>query len=323
MPSAQIIDFGPEPFTESIGNFAKNFSDAFFADQNRRKNDEIFNRIKQRYGSDASPERMLKDIIEAEGLDQDYKKNLVKDAKDYATLVNKKKSPVQEEIQELRKEELTKKNAKLDKEAAGELTPYQKRLFENQDIRLDNEKERIKIANDKNSKDLPKLIADHTNSLLRGADEKMSVRDKALLNSKVESNIKEGMPISDAYQDAFDRIQLKNETLETYKITPRPKWLGGIGVGEPNEQQLQQAMEEVYKQLNELYEFGIQSQTDLRSLFDKTGWKKDEINKLLQAVFESHGRKARVKPEGAPGVGELEQDKAKRDASLDNRLRGL
>src|SRR5690606_12163405 len=170
MPSLQVVDFGPDSFSDTMGKFAQGFSDSFFQQQSQKRNEELFSRIKEKYGKDASPDRIMKDIIEAEGFDPEYKKDLVKDITEYAKLASlKKRSMYQDEMLDIKKQELDIKKAK----ASGEdgLSEYQKRNLALQEVRLANEKQRIEISNKKNESSAPKLTADYINSIYKDADE--------------------------------------------------------------------------------------------------------------------------------------------------------
>ena len=113
MPSAQVVDIGGDPFAETMGNFAKNFGSTFLEANKQRKNEDIFKKIRQAYGPETPPEDMLRDILQSEGMDQSYKKDLIGQIKDYGALKNKKS-----------------------------LTPYEK-------AKLDNDEKSLKLRTDK------------------------------------------------------------------------------------------------------------------------------------------------------------------------------
>lgn len=315
MPSAQVLDFGPDPFAENIGKFAEGFSSSFFKNEERKKNEEVFDRIKKAYGKDANPERMFKDILEAEGLDEDYKKDLLKEVKEYATLAGKKSlTPYQAELLEIRKEDL---QLKKDKAAQPDkaISPYQKKLIEQREATLALQRQRIEEAAKKADNSFPKLVSDYTNSILKDTGETLSSGDKAALNSRVQANIKDdGMPIEEAVNEALDYIEMKNQIVEGAEITPRPiKWMG---LANPSPQEVEKVMEQVFPELEQLYDVGIESQKDLRSIAKRAGWLPAEITKMLQVLYQRKGKKFRTK---AP---DSKKEAAQQTAGLDDILFG-
>lgn len=322
MPSAQIIDFGPDPLTENMGKFASGFSDAFFKQQTQKKNEDIFQRIKEGYGPDAKPDRIFKDILQAEGLDEDYKRDLLKEVKNYASLeAQKDKSIYQTTMQDIRQKELGLKQQKADEK--DQLTEFQKQNLKRQDLRLANERSRIDQASKKNEKDLPTLITNYTNSVLKNANEKINVADKALLNSRVQSNIKDdGMLIDEALEEALDYVNMKNQVVADAKIIDRPVEGKIWGAGP---EQVIQAKQQAYIQLKQLYDSGIESQTDLRNIAKKSGWNAAEITDILQSVYSSNGRKLRTSKKSLPDqtqVSGSEQGTAQQVSGVDDILFG-
>lgn len=321
MPSAQMIDFGPDPLTESMGKFASGFSDAFFKQQTQKKNENIFQRIKESYGPDAKPDRIFRDILEAEGLDQDYKRDLLKEVKEYASLAGKKDlTPYQAEMVELRKQDLNLKKAKAEEETP--ITPFQQQNLKLQRERLNVDRQRLKQAADKNEKSLPDLVSKYTNSVLQNADQKMPATDKALLNSRMISNIRDdGLEIDAAMEEALDYINMKNQIVDEAEIEKRPQD-GTFFNTTP--QQMEESFNKAYQNLNQLYEAGIDSQRDLRNIAKRSGWKPEEITELLQAVYSSHGRKARTSKQSLPAdkVTGSEQGMAQEVGGLDDILFG-
>src|SRR5690606_7276240 len=222
MPSAQVIDFGSDPFADSIGKFAQGFSNAYYEKQNQEKNEKIFDRIKKKYGPNAKPDQMLRDIIEAEGFDASYKKDLIKDLKDYASLASKSK-----------------------------MTAYQKRNLELQEVRLENDRKRIENAARNQDKKFPKLVADYTNSILKDSDNKLPPSDKAILNQRIQSNITDdGMTMDEAFNEALDYIDMKNQIVDLAQLEERPK---ARFLRKAKQTKIKSSMEKAYQQLNELY----------------------------------------------------------------------
>lgn len=294
MPSAQVLDFGPDPYAENIGKIAQGFSQGFFQQEKQRKNEEIFRRIKSKYGPDASPDRIFRDILEAEGLDQDYKSNLLSQVKDYITASSKGNiNPYQKEMLDIRKEDLDIKKRKEQRDIEGEPTKYQQILADQRRADLALKERRVNEAINKNAADFPKTVSDYVNSLLKDEVFIPSAADKGILNDRIQSNIKEEkMSLPQAFNEAYDYIQQKNEIVDTYKIEKRPESWDRLRSPNPNE--VAKSMEKAYQQLNELYESGIESQTDLRKIANRAGWESQEITAMLQKLFQSNGRKLRV-----------------------------
>ncbi len=321
MPSAQVIDFGPEPLTEAMGKFASGFSDSFFKQQTQKKNEDIFKRIKDSYGPDASPERIFKDILESEGLDQDYKRNLLNEVKEYASLESQKyKTIYQKEMQDLRKEDLKLKRDKAQK--GDEISKYQEKNLANQRRRLDLEQQRINQAAEKNTKDLPDLVSKYTNTILKDAEERLPSQDKALLNSRIISNIKDdGMEMDEAFKEALDYVQMKNQIIEEVQIEPKPTRF----IGSPNPQEIEQAIEKAYANLDQLYDSGIESQSDLRKIAKKSGWLPQEITVMLQELYRRKGKRVRSTESATKASQEVsgsEQGVAQESGGLDDILFG-
>src|SRR5690606_25937144 len=289
MPSAQVIDFGSDPFADSIGKFAQGFSNAYYEKQNQEKNEKIFDRIKKKYGPNAKPDQMLRDIIEAEGFDESYKRDLIKDIKDYAALSTKKElTPYQEEMLNIRKEELDLKKRKGEQDDG--MTPYQKRNLELQEVRLENDRKRIENAARNQDEKFPKLVADYTNSVLKDSDNKLPPSDKAILNQRIQSNITDdGMTMDEAFNEALDYIDMKNQIVDSAQLEERPTRF----FGEATQQELEQAMGKAYEGLKQLYEAGIESQRDLRAIARRAGWQPEEITAMLQRIMQRKGKRVR------------------------------
>lgn len=320
MPSAQILDFGPDPFAENIGNFARGFSGTYFKEKNRKKNDEVFSRIKSRYSPDAKPEDIFKDILEAEGIDEDYKIDKLKQAREYADLVRKtKKTPYQQERLEIAQEEL---QLKKNKAALGPkpITPQEEKLNKYRDEALDLQRQRIAIANKNKDESLPKKISDFTNSILKDTNENLNALDKSFINQRILDNIRnQGMTVDQAFRESLDHLNTKNEIVKTSQIEKKPI-AGYFSPLDPK--QLLQSKEKAFLDLENLYNNGIDSQTDLRTIAKRNGWMPEEITHLLQSLYSSKGRKLRQASatETAKEITGSQQGKEQQTASIDNLL---
>jgi hypothetical protein len=308
-----------------MGNFAKNFLTEVNEKAGQRRNEDIFKKIKSKYGKDAKPEDIFKDVLESEGLDQEYKRNKLDEIKEYATLSTKNKlTPYQEGMLEVRQEELKIKQSKEDRESQGKtITPYQKKVLDNQETRLRLEEQRLNQAATTADKKLPQMVSDYTNKLLKDTDDKLPVTDKAELNSFVEqlmTDEENPMSVTEAFNKAYEYIQARRELINEVKIAERPtSW-----VGSPNPKAIEDAMEKAYQQLKVLHdEDGIDSQKDLRAIAKRGGWEDEEITKILQRIFQSAGKKfkpsSRQKSAGIPVRDETE---AGENDDLDDILYG-
>ncbi len=292
MPSAQVIDFGEDPYANAMGGFAKNFLGALNKRTAEKRNDELFGKIKEKYGPDAKAEDIFRDVLKSEGLDQEYKRNKLDEIKQLAELDNKKElNQYQKALLEYRKQKIDaaedKKNGKKP------LTDFQKRDLKLKKVRLKLEKSRLKIAAGKQARDLPEKVDKYTSTLLKNADVKMAVHDKADLNSFVSQLMEEdGLGIDDAFNKANAYITARNDKVDEYvngeaTITKNPQsWFGN----KPGE--IESSMKQAVSDLNQLYEEdGIENQKDLREIAMKAGWNKDQANAMLQMLFQQKGKK--------------------------------
>lgn len=275
MPAAQILDFGPDPFAESISKFAQGFSSQFIKDQTRKDNEEIFKRIKMAYENDADPTRMYKDLLSAEGMDEDYKTDKLKQVKDYLSVVGKKDlTPYQKQLLDVRKGELKIKgdNAK------------------NKETQLANAKLRIENTKDKNNKDFPTKVSNYVNSILKDTGSSMSAQDKAEFNSRIVSNMQDtNLSINDALSEALQYQELKQE-IRGSKITPKPSTNPIWGEGKDG---LDKSLKTAYNEIEQIYDAGLTSQKDLRKILENSGWK-EEAQAILQDLFKTKGKKIRT-----------------------------
>lgn len=107
MPQLQVVNTGASPINTVLGNISGNFIDSFNSRQQENKNDEIFSKIKSKYGPDADPDMIFKDVLQSSGMDQSYKKNILGTIKEYAALrSDKKRNSYEDAVFDLRKQEL-------------------------------------------------------------------------------------------------------------------------------------------------------------------------------------------------------------------------
>jgi hypothetical protein len=297
MPSAQVVNFGEDPYANAMGTFARNFLGEINEKAGQRRNENIFQKIKEKYGPDAQPEDIFKDVLEHEGLDQEYKRNKLNEIKEYAAIATKgKTTPYQDAMLKIRQEELNLKKDKAEKgEGEKEITPYQKKVLKNQETRLSLERQRLDQATKTQDKKLPEYVDKYTTNLLKNAEEKLPAHDKADLNAFIEqlmTDEENPMNVNDAFNRAYDYIQARREKIDSVQITPRPSsWF------KDNPDAIAENQEKAYLELKALHdEDGIESQKELRKIAEKAGWKPDEITEMLKLVFKGAGKALRGAP---------------------------
>lgn len=107
MPQLQVVNTGANPINTALGNISGAFIDQFNQRQQQNKNDEIFSRIKSKYGPNADPDMMFKDIIQAEGFDESYRQNKLEQISQLGALEkSKKRSLYEDELLQIKREEL-------------------------------------------------------------------------------------------------------------------------------------------------------------------------------------------------------------------------
>lgn len=275
MPSAQVIDFGADPYANAMGGFAKNFLTTINEKTGQRRNEDLFRRISDNYGPDANPEDIFKDVLKAEGMDQDYKRNKLAEIKEYATLASKAKLNGYEA-------------AKLDVRRQ-ELASTEERNKINA-VRADNEKKRNDLAADKAKKDLPKQIAAYTANALKTADVRFKPDEKTALDVLTREKMDGGMQIDEALKSSLAEIEERKNVIESGKVALNP----GSWSYFNDDQALQQAKQQAVQQLLDLVQqYGITSQTDLGAILDRSEWKGPEKKEILQHVMTQLGRKLR------------------------------
>lgn len=315
MPGLQVVNFGSDPYANAMGEFARSFADTFATKHAQRRNDELFSKISSKYGKDANPDDVMRDLLQAEGFDQEYKRNKINEIKEYASLIAKGKlTPYEQAMLDFKKEELEiKKKKKSDEEKP--ITPYQRKLLKNQEVRLAQDKQRLEQAAKNEDKKLPEYIDKYTTNLLKDSDTKLPPYDKAELNDFVQqlmTDKENPMSVNEAFNHAFQYIEGRRERIETFKPTPRPtSW-----IGDANPQEVAQALDKLYQEIKFLHdEDGIENQKDLREIATRGGWKPEEITKVLQKVFQEAGKKLKG-PQGS------NQGKAAQVAGVDDILFG-
>lgn len=303
------------------GGFAKNFLGEINEKAGQRRNENIFSKIKEKYGPDAKPEDIFKDVLESEGLDQEYKRNKLNEIKDYATLATKgKTTPYQQAMLEIREEELNLKKNKAANPEEKQITPYQAKVLKNQETRLQLERQRLEQAASTQDKKLPEYVDKYTTNLLKNADVKLPAHDKADLNDFVEQLMTEGdVGVNEAFNKAYNYIEARREKIDSVEITPKPSgWFSGS-----SQQEVEQSMEKAFNELKALHdEDGIDNQKELRAIAQRAGWEPEEITLMLQKIFQRSGKRIKGAPRKDKQVAGEEQGEATQAAGLDDILFG-
>jgi len=322
MPSAQVINFGEDPYANAMGGFAESFLGTLNEKTAQKRNENIFSKIKEKYGPDAEPETIFRDVLESEGLDQDYKRNKLNEIKEFASLSTKAKiTPYQQAMLDMRTDELNLKKNKADETVEKPITAYQKKVLANQETRLALDRQRLDQAAKTNDAKFPEQLDKYTTNILKDADVKLPPHDKADLNGFIDQLMKEeGLGINDAFNRAYQYIEARRDKVDNVQITERPtSW-----VGSPNQSEVTRNMDEAYQQLKALYEEdGIDNQKELRSIAARAGWQPDEITKMLQRVFQVHGKQlASPRARKSAEIPFKEQGVAAEEGGLDDLLFG-
>jgi hypothetical protein len=293
MPSAQVVDFGEDPYADAMGNFAKNFLGTLNEKTAQRRNESIFQKIREKYGPDAEPETIFRDVLEAQGLDREYKRNKLNEVKEYAALSAKKNiSPYQQAMLDHREEELNLKRKKLDSEGTEKpITPYQQKALANQEARLSIEQQKLNRSSKEEKHKLPQYIDKYTSGILKDSEVSLPAHDRADLNNFIEQLVSEdGLGISEAFNRAYQYIQARRDKIEEAKIAERPtRW-----VGSPSPSEIEESMAQAYEQLLALHdEDGVENQKELRKIAERAGWKPEEITQMLNRIFQKSGKSLR------------------------------
>jgi hypothetical protein len=283
MPSLQTVNFGPNPLNESLKNIASGFIEKYNQNESKKKNDEIFNRILSKYPKDTDPTLIYRDMLTAQGLDEDYKKNRITELKDYASLASKKdKTPYQEAILDQRKKDYDLKVDKDNRQKAADIINAQAKEVTNKESHL-------------------KYIKNYTKKERESLNEYENA-DFMRMISQSEDDAKASGEVFDidiAVAETLEAIQNKKkiiaDTVPTLK--PTPEWQGIKGYGQPQweipAQALSEAKTKLFNDLNKLYNSGITRQSDLTKIAERGKWDKEEIQKVIMQVLQYNGKKAK------------------------------
>lgn len=268
MPSVQVVDFGPDPRAQAMGSFTHNFLNKLYEGGEKRRDENIFEDIKNRQKEGGSIEDLYADVIGAKGLSQSYKENTLKDLKELATLIsNKDKTSIRSAENETRKD-TNKINA----------------------ARVANTSKQIDQANKNQKHKLTNEISKYVNTTTK--DSKYNPEDKAMFNEMIQFQLDNNpeLTIPQAFRQAEEAIIAKNDIVNHSKFVEKQK----VGFFGATQQQYEKSYQDAEQTLEKYYDEGITSQTDLRKIAKRGGWDDAEITEMLQNVFRRNGRKART-----------------------------
>lgn len=284
MPSAQVINFGEDPRANAIGGFAKNFLQTIEKKTEQRRNEDIFKKIADNYGPNAKTEDVLRDVIKAEGLGDEFRKDRIKELTDYAALKNKSELNGYEQAKLLqRQQEL----AVRDKE----LSIKEQRLVADQDADIRRDQ--------KAARDLTKDVVKYNQKLIENSRVKYSPTETAAIDTITEQLMAEekiGLP--EASSRAIQVADERREALDEAVITPAG-WTGD------NEETIEAA----FNDLLQIYQQYHPTQTELRKIAEKNHTK-GVAQKLVQRVLQVAGKKMLGPQPKSP------QEQAAEDAAL-------
>ena len=252
MPQLQMIDFGPDSGSDALGNLARGLSTGFFAAQEKKRNDDIFARIKESYG-DEDVMKFVEQIVKEEGFGQDYKNSKLNEIKILSDLQKKKDTTEYDEL---------------------------KRRLAMEDLNI--KKSRAK-------KEVPVQVSTYINNQLKGQDEELSIEDKSMLNSSMLDILEEDpeLSIPQAFDIKYEELKEKDKFIKSKKLTKRPEIFGATKSEKERKKNkiLEEPKKQVIRELSELYENGMKSKKDLRNLLKKASWTEvEEIQEILDAV---------------------------------------
>jgi hypothetical protein len=311
MPSAQVIDFGADPYQNAMGGFAKNFLSTINEKSAQRRNEELFKRIADNYGEDSNPEDLFRDVLKSEGMDQEYKRNKLNEIKEYSQLATKAK--------------LTGVDAAKLEQRKDELKVRQK-TNEISEARIKNEEARIKTASEKAKRDLPKEIAAYTKNLFK--DQDLDPEDTADINYFIREQMEDAenpIGIDQAAKKAYEFNRLQKQIINESKFVEKPSsYIPGYNP--KSEKEFQQAEQELQRLHDE---DGITSQKDLRKIAKRGGWSNEEITQMLQNVFRRNGKALRgpkpkeSSPEASAQIPFEKQGQVSQEAGIDDFFRSV
>ncbi len=241
MPQLQVVDFGESPSATNFGAFANGFSDSFFKAQKQKRNDDIFESIKAKYGQDSDPLKMLEHVITAENLDDDYRDNKFNQILDYAKL---------------------------------------KSTIDDKQKRLDKKQDNFKNVNS------------YVKNLLSDQGDAFNPTQEALITQYTQEFIEDGLDNFEAFQAGYEKYRGRQKIVYESPVIEKPNVWPGAGLwGGATENDVAKAFVSTLEALSNLYDLGITTRSELRDYARRGKWDEKEVNKLLDELMVSKGKK--------------------------------
>lgn len=291
MPSVQVVDFGPSMMSDTLGKMAQGFSNTVFDLAKEKRDKELLDDI------DKLPMELEDKILElskAYGVDPSYKNDRIGNLLKVAELRSKKDKTAVEMITAQRLKTQAELQSKKYQDTVDGISPTAKKdaaIRAENARRIELQENRLENSIKQKHKDYPDRVAKHISSQLRDSGETMSSNDRAQMTDII-TNLVQGqdLPIGDAYTQAYDAIQQKNELVKNVMAVPKPQNEGGgmFSSGKPpSPDRIAKSKQDLFNQLIQLFDQGVRSQTDLRKIAKKGGWDDAESNEVLQKVFQA------------------------------------
>lgn len=240
MPSLQVVDLGPDPRSEAVGGFARNFAENFKRLQAQKRNEQMFNKLREKYGDDIDPELLSRDLIGAEGFDPEYKQDYFGRLKDYSNIKeNKEKISLRDkEIQNAEK-----RNIIDEIKAKNEQTKANNQAKRDKDTQVyKNQKYVQNELKARESDNIPGWL-------------------KSKITPLVNEGVNKGMTVDAAYNRVIQEVDRIIDIIENGTVTPDTHYT------RTDPQELEQAAQD----LAQLYQNGITRQEDLKKILKRSG----------------------------------------------------
>lgn len=295
MPSLQVVNTGASPANTALGNISAGFIESFNKRQETARNDEIFSKIKSKYGPSASPDTIYKDILQSEGFDQSYKNNILKQVGDYAALQRNQERTVYEQARLTQLEEDLKIRKKKSEEdpATKPLTPYQRETQANRQRYLQIQENKLANSIQAGSGKINKDFANYTNAVLKLSPKPTSPEDKVLLDTVGIQALNGGADIQTAFNQGLQAIAQKKE-IQDNAIPPMNPATSRL---QSTPQQEQEARESLFDFLFQAYQLGVRDPSKLREIAKRGRWGTEEANPIIQKILQNPNKKTTVSQE--------------------------
>lgn len=285
MPQLQVVNTGGSPLNTALGNISAGFIESFNKRAETARNDEIFSRIKSKYGPKLDADTIYKDILQSEGFDQSYKNNILKQVSDYSALQRNEKRTVYEQMRLAQlQDDLNIKKFKAEQDPATKpMTPYERNIIQNRQRYLDLQENKLKNSVASGSNKLGKDFASYSNAVLKLSARPILPEDKALIDTVGINAIRNGADIQTAFNAGYQAYNQKKQIEEeaTPPIDPKSNWT------QPTPAQEQQAKQDLFDFLSQVYNAGIKDPKKLRGIAARGKWSSEEANQVIQKIMQN------------------------------------